>query len=288
MPESISNRDEPREGRVGAEPAAAGRLSTATDEETDVPGQAQSSNDDGYQPTIGDLAAGVAHEINNPINGIINYAQILANRLARHSGERDIADRIIAEGERIAGIVQNLLTYAGRTAWGQTRVRIEDLLADCLNLIGNQLRQEGIRVQLDLADDLPWVHVNCGQMRQVFLNIICNARNALNEKFPEGDEDKLLRIAARRIPGNRGELVRLEFHDHGTGIPADVLQRVLTPFFSTKSGGKGSGLGLSASRSIVTQHEGAMRVNSVSGSHTRVYVDLPAGGPEAPPEPPEG
>lgn len=288
MPESKSHRDGPLAGRVEAEPATAGRRATATAEETDGPGQAQCSNDDGYQPTIGDLAAGVAHEINNPINGIINYAQILANRLARHTGERDIADRIIAEGERIAGIVQSLLTYAGRTAWGQTRVRIDDLLADCLNLIGNQLREEGIQVQLDLPEDLPCVQVNCGQMRQVFLNIICNARNALNEKFPAGDEDKLLRITARRIPGNRGEIVRLEFHDQGTGIPADVLQRVLTPFFSTKSGGKGSGLGLSASRSIVTQHEGSMRVDSVSGSHTRVYVDLPAGGPEAPQEPPGG
>jgi PAS domain S-box-containing protein len=226
--------------------------------------------------SLGELAAGVAHEINNPVNGIINYAQMLANRFTSQDPEWDIAGRIIAEGERIAGIVQSLLTFAGHGDHGKKEITLIDLLSDCLSLSHAQMRQDGIRLVLDLESDLPRILVDVRQMRRVFLNIISNSRHALNERYPSALEEKILRIGGKRIENEFGTFLRVEFYDQGTGIPPEDLGKVLTPFFSTKSGGTGTGLGLSTSRNILKQHNGSIEVESAFGDYTRVTIELPA------------
>jgi signal transduction histidine kinase len=228
--------------------------------------------------SLGELAAGIAHEINNPVNGIINYAQMLVNRLSTRSQECDIADRIIIEGERIAGIVQSLLTFSGQDTQERTPISLVDLLTDSLPLTQTQIEADGIRLILDIEADLPRIVVNSRQMRQVFLNLISNARNALNEKFPEVHDEKILRIVGKRIENDFGTFIRVEFHDQGTGIPPEELERVLTPFFRIRAGGKGTGLGLSTSRNILIQHNGTIRVDSVYGEYTRVTLEVPIPG----------
>lgn len=223
---------------------------------------------------LGELAAGVAHEINNPINGIINYAQLLINRLSDNQNQ-DLAQRIIHEGNRIADIVGGLLGFARPQQENRRPIPPAEALNDCLALAGAQLRRDGIAPRLDLPADLPPVSALKYQLQQVFLNLISNARYALNEKYPGTHPDKRLDISAtsRKIDGQKW--VRLVFRDTGTGIPPEILERARSPFFTTKPPGQGTGLGLSISCGIIENHGGQLTLESVAGEHTTVIVELP-------------
>lgn len=221
------------------------------------------------------LSAGIAHEINNPINGIINYAQMLANRHSQTSDAGALAGRIIVEGERIAGIVQSLLTFSGQDSPERKKISLHDLLADCLALIQTQLKDDGIHLRLDIKPDLPEILVHGKQMRQVFLNLISNARHALNTRFPEAHSHKVLTISGRAIHLESGTLLQVEFHDQGTGIAPETMGNIFIPFFTTKAGRNGVGLGLSTSRNILTQHNGTIRVDSNFGKYTKVTIEIP-------------
>lgn len=229
----------------------------------------------GTLSSIGELAAGVAHEINNPINGIINYAQILVNRLPRGSIEAQLADRIIAEGERVAGIVRSLLSVASPELTERSSVSISNILSECLALIGAQFIAEGIHLIVDVPADLPSVMCNQKQVQQVFLNIISNARFALNQKQTGYNPGKILRIQCRTIQFENQPAILMEFHDTGCGIPAGQIAKVMTPFFTTKPCGSGSGMGLSVSRSIIQNHGGSLTIESRSGEYTKVSVVIP-------------
>ncbi len=224
--------------------------------------------------SLGELAAGVAHEINNPINGIINYAQILADRLQASPETADLAGRIICEGERISDIVRHLLSLAHSGGGGKKPVDLAEELQEVLGLTATQLRDDHIECRLEIDPGLPRVFANSGQLRQVFLNIINNARYALNERFAGTHPDKILEVRVSLVSGTP-ERVRLAFIDHGIGIPAGILDRVMNPFFTTKPVGKGTGLGLSISHGIIADHQGNLKLESVEGHGTRVRIDLP-------------
>jgi len=228
--------------------------------------------------SIGELAAGVAHEINNPINGIINYAQILCNKSVAASAERDIATRIVNEGSRIGGIVRGLLTFARERKEDKALVSVTEILSESLALIRSQMNKEGINVLVDEPAHPSEIVANPQQIQQVFLNIINNARYALNQKYPTAHDDKVLEIRGERIAVGGVPYVRLTLHDRGDGIPAHLMDKVMEPFFSTKPSGLGTGLGLSISHGIVTDHGGRLAVESVEGKFTKVLIDLPARG----------
>jgi PAS domain S-box-containing protein len=229
----------------------------------------------GQLAAVGELAAGVAHEINNPINGIINYAQILINRSAAGSREHDIAERIIKEGDRIANIVSSLLAFTRRNKLEKRRISVSEVLDEALKLTQTQMRGEGIRLQVDLSDDLPKTVGNFQQLQQVFLNVLNNARYALNEKYPGMDPDKLLEISAEILESNGEARVSIAFFDRGTGISEEVLSKVTKPFFSTKPVGRGTGLGLTICERIVTDHGGSLKIRSAPGEYTCVQIELP-------------
>jgi C4-dicarboxylate-specific signal transduction histidine kinase len=231
--------------------------------------------------SIGKLAAGVAHEINNPINGIINYAKILSNKSEQGSVENDVAERIAKEARRIAGIVRSLLSFARVRKGEKMSVRLEDILRESLTLTESQLKKEGVRLRIDLPPDLPDITANPQQIQQVFMNIINNAQYALNQKYPGEHEDKVLDVTCEKVATGEVPFVRIAFHDHGIGMPPDVLDKIMHPFFSTKPKGEGTGLGLSISHGIVADHGGRLAVTSVQGEHTRVLIDLPAAGARA-------
>ena len=229
----------------------------------------------GQLASIGELAAGVAHEINNPVNGIINCAQMLIDESREDGEQTEIFQRIIKAGGRIAMIVRNLLSFARDTKDKPQRVSVRNLVSDCLDLAEVQIRKDGIDLTVDISDKLPEVRVRSHHMQQVILNIISNARYALNKKVTLALENKTIEIKGELIDSNISPYVRLNFFDNGIGIPADILDRICDPFFSSKPPGVGTGLGLSISHSIIKDHGGRLNFDSVEGAYTNVIIDLP-------------
>ncbi len=229
----------------------------------------------GHLASLGELAAGVAHEINNPINGIINYAQILANKNQPESTEYDISNRIIKEGNRIAAIVSNLLSFARGNKEEMRHVNINEIMSDSLALTSMQLTRDNVNLQINIPADLPAITVIPGHIEQVFLNIISNARYALNEKYPGIHEDKIFKISGEQVMVDDLPYIRITFFDYGAGISPENINKVMNPFFSTKPANVGTGLGLSISHGIITNHGGNIMINSVTGKFTMVIIELP-------------
>jgi PAS domain S-box-containing protein len=229
----------------------------------------------GHLASLGELAAGVAHEINNPINGIINYAQIILNKSAEGTREHEIATRVMKEGKRIAGIVRSLLSFARERKEEKSAISVRRVLYEAITLMEAQIRKDGIHLNVDVPEYLPPVVANPQQLQQVFLNVVSNARYALNKKYAPSDEDKILTISCEEIMMKDSRFLELTFFDRGTGIHADIIDKVLNPFFSTKPSGEGTGLGLSISHGIVKDHGGRLVVESEEGIFTKVSVCLP-------------
>ncbi len=230
----------------------------------------------GQLASLGELAAGVAHEINNPINGIINYAQILADCFTGEEECLQMVREIIDEGERVANIVKNLLDFAKARPEFKVPVSVEDILSASLALTKSQLSRDGIKLLVDMMPDLPPVLAHLQQIQQVVLNLISNARYALNQKYPTAHQLKVFHIESETCTINGQLLVRLAFVDRGIGIPPEILPKVMDPFYSTKPSGAGTGLGLSISHGIIKDHGGELRIFSKQGQYTRVVIELPA------------
>jgi PAS domain S-box-containing protein len=224
---------------------------------------------------LGELAAGVAHEINNPINGVINYAQILQDKYNDHHFVSDIAGRIVKESNRIARIVEGLLFFSRARREEKSQMLINDVLKDSLTLTASQLRKDNIILEIDIPPELPPVLAQSHEIEQVFINLISNARYALNQKYPKNHDDKVLEIRAQIVNGFSDPFIKVSFRDHGIGIPADLIAKVRRPFFSTKKGRQSTGLGLSISHGIVDDHGGILNIESVENLYTNISVDLP-------------
>jgi two-component system NtrC family sensor kinase len=259
---------------MGHDGAVENVLEVATDITENVRLQAETMRA-AHLASIGEFAAGVAHEINNPINGIINFAQILCNRIGV-SQEHDIATRILSEGNRIADIVRGLFTFARGGRQGKCPVSVKEILSASLALTRSQMHKEGISVQVALEPRLFPIVANAQQIQQVFMNVINNARYALNQKYPGTHEDKILEVGGELTRAGGVPWVRVTFYDRGVGIPPHLVNKVMEPFFSTKPSGEGAGLGLSVSHGIVADHHGRIAIESVEGEFTRVLIDLPA------------
>lgn len=228
--------------------------------------------------SLGELAAGVAHEINNPVTGIINYAQILSNKSSEGSKEKDIANRIIKEGDRIAKIVHGLLSFTrpnDNKKEKMQHIHIHEILSETLFLMETQLRKDGIRVTLDIPQDLPGIPAHPQQIQQVFLNLISNARYALNQRYPETHENKILEILGERTTIYNLPYVKITFYDHGIGMPVHIKDKVIKPFFTTKPLGEGTGLGLSVSHKIIKNHGGKIIIDSIEEEFTKMTILLP-------------
>lgn len=224
---------------------------------------------------LGELAAGVAHEINNPINGVINYAQILINKYSDHNLIKDVAERVVKESDRIARIVEGLLFFSRSRKEEKSLTFVSDVLADTLTLTASQLRKENIFLDADIQKNLPPVMAQAHEIEQVFINIISNARFALNQKFQGPDPNKVLQIKTELMNSPVQPFIRISFLDHGIGIPDEVMEKVRNPFFTTKKGRQSTGLGLSISHGIVTDHGGLLTIESRENEHTNICVNLP-------------
>jgi signal transduction histidine kinase len=227
--------------------------------------------------SIGELSAGVAHEINNPLNGIINFAQLLKDEeIERTDFDRQMIDGVIDEGGRIANIVRGLLTFARHDTHQLAGVSLAEAVKSSLALFGRQFDKDEIKVEFDVPEDLPRVRADSSRLRQVVLNLVSNAQHSLKAKHAEG---KLLRISARGVRREGHSFVRIEFYDNGVGIRTEDLEKVFDPFFTTRRDAGGTGLGLSISFGIIRDHGGTIRAEGAEGRFARFVVELPADEP---------
>ncbi len=225
---------------------------------------------------IGTLAGGVAHEINNPINGIMNYAQLILDaEKDRDSATVEYAGEIIHETERIAVIVKNLLQFSRQEKQSHSYANIYDIINQTISLIKTVVKRDQITLDLDLEEDLPDIKCRSQQIQQVLMNLLTNARDALNEKYPEYHEDKIIYLNCVQFREDDRRWIRITVEDHGNGIPKDMAEKIFEPFFSTKPKDVGTGLGLSISFGIVKDHHGKIEIDSAEGCYTKFILTLP-------------
>ncbi|MBZ5498832.1 MAG: cache domain-containing protein [Acidobacteriia bacterium] len=218
---------------------------------------------------IGKLAAGVAHEINNPLTGVLTNSSLMLQDLAPDDPRRDDLQTIVDETLRCRKIVKGLLDFARQTKPLKQAVNINQIVEDALNLVRNQASLSNITLQTELQADLPTIMVDKDQMRQVVLNIVINAAEAL----PNGGE---IRVISRLDRG--ANLVCLSVADTGPGIPEAVRTRLFEPFFTTKA--SGTGLGLAIAYGIMERHRGTITVASAAGQGTTISLRLPVNSKE--------
>jgi len=219
---------------------------------------------------IGELAAGVAHEVNNPVNTIINCAQLLVD------GDTDpeLYSDILHEGTRIATIVSGLLDFARDRDEDFHPVDLSAVVKQAVSLVQRRLEKTGIHIIIDAPGGISRVRGRFQQLEQVVLNLVLNARDALIDHQAAGG--KTIQIAvSERAQDHGSRHVCLAVRDNGPGIPEQYRDKVFQPFFTTKRDSGGTGLGLSTSLGIVESHGGNMKVDSVSGRYTEVRVYLP-------------
>lgn len=226
--------------------------------------------------SIGILAGGVAHEINNPVSGIINYAQLISESPGVDADIVEFSGEIIKEGQRIAGIVKNLLKFARQEKQTHSLAQVNDIINETLLLIRTIIRTDKIALDVALTPDLPSVKCRSQQIQQVLMNLITNARDALNTRYKQEHKDKCIVLSSAYLKRTDGsEWVRVTVEDHGMGIPDDVKDKMFDPFFTTKSRNEGTGLGLSISHGIVQDHHGTLYYETELGKYTRAILELP-------------
>ena len=216
--------------------------------------------------SIGELAAGVAHELNNPLTGIMGFSERLLRKSTDETSKLYL-ERIHDEAQRAAKVVENLRTFARRREPKKEYSDINDIMQKALELRTYELKTSNIQVILDLAPTLPKTMVDFLQIQEVFLNLILNAEQAMSEANRGG------KLIIKTQPMK--DYIRVSFADEGPGIPADQRDKIFDPFFTTRDDKGGTGLGLSICHGIVAQHNGRIYVKSRVGKGATFFVELP-------------
>jgi two-component system NtrC family sensor kinase len=217
---------------------------------------------------VGTLTAGVAHELNNPLNNITLTAHVLQEDYKTLDDEerQDMVGDVVSEAARAKKIISNLLDFARETGTQLEPLDLPRLLRETIALASNQIKLMDIKIEFQATDNLPRVHGDSQQLRQVFLNLILNAIDA---------SEKRGKIQILVVPADEPNFVAVKVIDFGSGIPDHILPSIFDPFFTTKARGKGTGLGLSVSQGIVTKHGGRIMAGSHAGKGTTLTVVLP-------------
>ncbi len=216
--------------------------------------------------SLGLLASGVGHEINNPLTGVIGYAQLLLGRDIPQDIRKDV-ESINKEAQRVANIVKKLVAFARYQKPQRTYAGISDIVAGTVDLLAHQLEISNIQTNLHLDPNLPWTIADIGQLQQVFLNIIINAETEMRLAHGKGK----LSIKTEKTDNT----IRVSFKDDGLGIAKENLEKIFDPFFTTREVGEGTGLGLSICHEIIAEHGGSIYAESKSGKGATFIVELP-------------
>ncbi len=221
---------------------------------------------------LGAVAAGVAHEVKNPLAIIIQGIEYLKSSLGSDAGLLDASSRIEKSALRADNIVKGLLGYARQITLKPGEGDIVPVIEETLSYVENHLKGRQIRVEKHFAPDLPVVIMDSNQIKQVFTNLFMNAIEAM----PEGGTLGIRTETADRPEGRR--YLKIVVSDTGVGIPADKMRNVFDPFFTTKDDERNTGLGLSISKGIIDNHQGSIDIESAPGKGTHVMIELPTGG----------
>ena len=221
--------------------------------------------------SLGRLAAGIAHEINNPLTGVLTYSSFLLKRASDDPEVRHDLETIVHETKRCRDIVRGLLDFARQVPPKKSLVDVNEILLRALQVVDNQFRVQNIRVAKNLRDDLPRILADPNQLQQVLINLLVNAADAFN------GEDREIRVTTGLRPRDGQGMLEVTVADNGMGIPEKNLSKIFEPFFTTKEN-KGTGLGLAVVWGIVSEHGGVVDVNSKVGQGTSFTVRLPLNG----------
>jgi two-component system NtrC family sensor kinase len=221
---------------------------------------------------VGEMAAGVAHELNNPLTTVTGFVELVLGELPDDSQQKADLQLVLEEAHRARGVVRRLLDFSRPVEDLRVRTDMSELVNQVLPLVSHLARTSGITIITELSEGLPWIHIDPNQIKQVLLNLIHNGLQAM----PLGGELKICTsMQTREIGGKVNDYLVFEVTDTGDGIAAENLERIFEPFFSTRPAGKGTGLGLSVSYGIITSHGGWIEVDSTPSKGSCFSVYLP-------------
>jgi two-component system NtrC family sensor kinase len=238
--------------------------------------------------SVGLLAAGIAHELNNPLTGVLTFSHLVREKMPEGSPEAEDMDLVIRETRRCASIIRRLLDFAREKAPEQKYVDLNQVIEDTVSIVDVQARVRDIEIRLDLDRELPKVWADADLVKQVVMNMLVNAQQAIDGRGNITVRSRRCKAARSAEPGRAAvPMVELAITDTGCGIPEKDLQRIFDPFFTSKEVGKGTGLGLSVSHGIVAAHGGSIDVQSKvgEGSTFRVYLPIDPSAAEAAQQP---
>ena len=233
--------------------------------------------------SVGLLASGVAHELNNPLTGILTFSHLVRQKMPDKSVDAEDMDLVIRETKRCAAIIKRLLDFAREKLPEKKFTDLNQVIDDTVRIVEQPAHLRDIEITLDLDRTLPPIWIDADQIKQVIMNMVVNAQHAVEEKGS-------ITISTRRAPDPRAPvtepkpMVAISIVDTGCGIPEANLRRIFDPFFTSKDVGKGTGLGLSVSHGIVEAHGGLIEVQSKVGEGSTFRVFLPLTPPSAGPE----
>ena len=224
--------------------------------------------------SLGLLTAGLAHEIRNPLVAIRTFTQLLPERYNDAEFREGFQGLALKEVDRICGLINDLLSFARPSRPNVAEENMSDVVDGIARILETEAKEKGVEIARDFGHDLPKVWIDREQMKQVFMNLILNAIQAMREG---GSIFISTRLISRDEAGHSGQFVQVEVRDTGIGIPAENLDHIFDPFFTSKD--EGSGLGLSISHQIVQEHGGYVTVESKLDVGTTFFVNLPTGKP---------
>ena len=216
---------------------------------------------------LGKMAAGVAHEVRNPLSSIKGFATLLGSKFKDGSQEHEAADLLVYEAERLNRSITELLNYARPTTLKKEQINIGDLVASSLKLISGDAQALGVKTSLEIDPDIPSINVDRDRINQVLLNLYLNGLQA----FEASSLEKELKVSVHSDAAGRA--IRIEIQDNGKGVSQENIDKVLDPYFTTKP--EGTGLGLALAYKIVDEHNGTIRFKSTEGQGTAVSVTIP-------------
>jgi signal transduction histidine kinase len=217
---------------------------------------------------VGEMAAGIAHELNNPLTSVTGFAELVMDDLPQGSPSRADLDLVIRESRRARDVVRRLLDFARQSESARANTSLNGVVEDVVTLTRHLIHTNGVELQLHLQEDLPWVSMDENQMKQVLLNLVHNALQAM----PGGGQLEIRTAASQKV-GREGVMVSVR--DSGVGIQPEDQTRIFEPFFTTKADRGGTGLGLSVTYGIVSNHGGEIELVSRPGLGSTFTVWLP-------------
>jgi two-component system NtrC family sensor kinase len=215
---------------------------------------------------VGQLSANVAHELNNPLQGIVTYSHLILEEIDCDDPNKDSIEKIVGQARRCRDIIRGLLDFSRQRTPDKSVCDVNSILGECVSLVENQALFHNIEIVKEIQEEMPMIVIDPSQIERVFMNIIINAAEAM-------DGVGKLTLSTRFEPSD--QLVELKFSDTGQGISEENMDKIFDPFFTTKDVGHGTGLGLAISYGIVKGHQGTISVDSEVGKGTTFTVHLP-------------